>query len=93
MGTVGLDLQTVFLGELLDASLGIDEFPLPSEKWMTPGANLHSYVLPHRTRRERLATRTRHGRLLVVRVNALLHHATSLHMATCRLALGQALGL
>src|SRR2546426_2075423 len=39
------DLETVLLGELLDAAFGIDELPLPREERMAARANLDTNVL------------------------------------------------
>src|SRR5256712_12448886 len=68
------DLETVLLGELLDAAFGIDELPLPREERMAARANLDTNVLFRGTGHKGRATGATNDRgLVVLGVDALLH--------------------
>src|SRR5260370_87459 len=68
-----LELDAVLLGKLLDAALGVNELALPGVERVALRADLDPDVLPGGSGHERLPAGARHGRLLVVWVDALLH--------------------
>src|SRR2546428_10302207 len=69
-----LDFEPVFLGELLNATFGIDELPLPREEWMATGTNLDADVLLRGAGYKRGAGgATDDGGLVVLGMDALFH--------------------
>src|SRR3989441_8894953 len=68
------DLETVLLGELLDAAFGIDELPLPREERMAARANLDTNVLFRGTSHKGRATGATDDRgLAVLGMDTCLH--------------------
>src|SRR5205809_6463590 len=73
-----LDFEPVFLGELLNATFGIDELPLPREEWMATGTNLDADVLLRGAGHKRgAAGATDDGGRVILGMGALFHRMTS----------------
>src|SRR5436309_656137 len=69
-----LDFEPVFLGELLNATFGIDELPLPREEWMATGTDLDADVLLRGPgHKGGAAGATDDGGLVVLGMDALFH--------------------
>src|SRR5437667_7935019 len=69
-----LDFEPVFLGELLNATFGIDELPLPREEWMATGTDLDADVLLRGPgHKGGAAGATNDGGLVVLGMDALFH--------------------
>src|SRR2546422_9947054 len=73
------DFEAVFLGELLDAAFGIDEFSLTREERMAARANLDTNILFGGTGHKGRATGATDDRgLVVLGMDAFLHRLTPL---------------
>src|SRR5438034_7751943 len=69
-----LDFEPVLLGELLNATFGIDELPLPREEWMAMGTDLDADVLLRGPgHKGGAAGATDDGGLVVLGMDAFLH--------------------